>query len=83
MNNAGRTLEELMNSEEQDVELHQANANSEKLVSLNAQIPESIMRDLRLISAYTDTNIKDLIAKEIGRFTKRAKKKMIEQLNAG
>ncbi|WP_429236563.1 hypothetical protein [Aeromonas salmonicida] len=83
MNNAGRTLEELMNSEEQDVELHQANASSEKLVSLNAQIPESIMRDLRLISAYTDTNIKDLIAKEIGRFTKRAKKKMIEQLNAG
>jgi len=83
MNNAGRTLEELMNSEEQDVELHQANASSEKLVSLNAQIPESIMRDLRLISAYTDTNIKDLIAKEIGRFTKRAKKKMIEQLNGG
>ncbi|MEE1913695.1 hypothetical protein ACET9R_18685 [Aeromonas veronii] len=83
MNNAGRTLEELMNSEEQDIELHQANASSEKLVSLNAQIPESIMRDLRLISAYTDTNIKDLIAKEIGRFTKRAKKKMIEQLNGG
>ncbi|BCK65713.1 hypothetical protein ACET9Q_12990 [Aeromonas caviae] len=83
MNNAGRTLDELLNSEEQEVELHQANASSEKLVSLNAQIPESIMRDLRLISAYTDTNIKDLIAKEIGRFTKRAKKKMIEQLNAG
>lgn len=83
MNNAGRTLDELLNSEEQEVELHQAHASSEKLVSLNAQIPESIMRDLRLISAYTDTNIKDLIAKEIGRFTKRAKKKMIEQLNAG
>ena len=83
MNNAGRTLDELLNSEEQEVELHQANVSSEKLVSLNAQIPESIMRDLRLISAYTDTNIKDLIAKEIGRFTKRAKKKMIEQLNAG
>ncbi|MDX7711829.1 MULTISPECIES: hypothetical protein [Aeromonas] len=83
MNNAGRTLDELLNSEEQEVELNQAHASSEKLVSLNAQIPESIMRDLRLISAYTDTNIKDLIAKEIGRFTKRAKKKMIEQLNAG
>lgn len=38
------------------------------------------MRDLRMISAYTDTNIKDLIAKEIGRFTKRAKKKMLEQM---
>lgn len=83
MNNAGRSLEDLMNSEEHDVEISQAHASSEKLVSLNAQIPESIMRDLRLISAYTDTNIKDLIAKEIGRFTKRAKKKMIEQLNAG
>lgn len=80
MNNEGRTLDDLLKNDEAEVELNAPQVSSEKMVSLNAQIPESIMRDLRMISAYTDTNIKDLIAKEIGRFTKRAKKKMLEQM---
>lgn len=81
MNNEGKTLEQLLEAENESVEVELSSpASTDKMVPLNAQIPETIMRDLRIISAYTDTSIKEIVAKEIGRFVKRAKKKMVEEM---
>jgi hypothetical protein len=84
MKNEGRKLEELLNADDQENGVEEIMAaDVHGTASLNADIPASTMRDLRMISAYTDTTIKDIVASQLTRFVKRAKKKMMEEMTKG
>lgn len=92
MINEGKSLDELLNISEEEKTQTNENIKESKHVArneakkeptkpLNADIPESLMRDLKMLSVHNDTTIKDIVCSELSRYVKREKKKMIESLS--
>lgn len=92
MKNEGKTLNDLLNVDDEPVtKEHEAisvekNFSSKKAQKvptrpLNVDIPESLMRDLKVISAHNDVTIKEMVVSELTKLAKREKRKIIEGLN--
>lgn len=92
MKNEGRTLSDLLNvsndnNTEQkkalsvDTHINRKSAQKVPTRPLNVDIPESLMRDLKVISAHNDVTIKELVVTELTKLTKREKRKIIDELN--
>lgn len=91
MINEGKSLEELLKAEETQQEESVKLGSDEKVSAknkaqrvptkpLNADIPETLMRDLKLIAAHNGVTIKDIVCAELSKYVKREKRKMIESL---
>ncbi len=88
MKNEGKTLEDLMKlSDEAEVvdianesQLPVKSRNKIPTKPLNVDLPETVMRDLKMISAHKDVTIREIVETELTRFIKREKKKMLEEL---
>lgn len=88
MKNEGKTLEDLMKlSDEAEVvdianesQLPVKSHNKIPTKPLNVDLPETVMRDLKMISAHKDVTIREIVETELTRFIKREKKKMLEEL---
>jgi hypothetical protein len=50
------------------------------MAPLNADIPADLMRDLKMISVYSNRKIKEIVTEELTRYVKKAKKKMMEEM---
>lgn len=89
MKNEGKTLEDLMNLETEpeagssvaDTLLPVKGRKKIPTKPLNVDLPETVMRDLKMISAHKDVTIKEIVETELTRFIKREKKKMVDELN--
>lgn len=89
MKDEGKTLDQLLKSEiETETQEAPVEKSSQRKVRqkvptkpLNVDLPETLMRDLKVISAHNDVTIREIVEAELTRFTKREKKKMLDDLN--
>ncbi len=65
---------------EQPIVMGKRQAPVVAMAPLNADIPADLMRDLKMISVYSNRKIKEIVTEELTRYVKKAKKKMMEEM---
>lgn len=89
MKDEGKTLDQLLKAESESNEVREpaekptGRKATQKIITkpLNVDVPDSLMRDLKVISAHNDVTIKDMVVAELTKLVKREKKKLIDDLN--
>ena len=89
MNNEGMSLDSLLTTTAEEhketpaeppVIMGKRQAAAVPMAPFNADIPADLMRDLKMISVYSNRKIKEIVTEELTRYVKKAKKKMMEEM---